>query len=359
MARLDEDSYLQVLEAIRGVRDATDPDEFGAATLTEIARVVPSDVLSFNEVDPVAGRLAFLTEPSTFPVPPGSAEVLARYAHEHPLIEYTARTGDGSARRISDVWSPAQWHGSGIFREFYGPMGIEHQVSIALPAPLPVVVGIALNRAVDDFSERDVAVLNLLRPHLAQSWRHAREHQRVRLMLSTASHALASAQTGVIVLSDPPHEVTDGALIQLYRYFGRPGRLDPLPPRVSRWVVDQREAMAKDLELSRPLSISFEGRRLVLRFLPAADGHAEAILLTEDAVAASATELAAAGLTPREAQVLQAVATGLSNAEVGEQLHIASSTVKKYLDNIYAKLGVSGRTKAAAVMLDMLGHHAP
>jgi hypothetical protein len=39
----------------------------------------------------------------------------------------------------------------------------------------------------------------------------------------------------------------------------------------------------------------------VLRFLPAADRHAQAILLTEDAVAARVTELAAAGLISRGA----------------------------------------------------------
>ncbi len=55
--------------------------------------------------------------------------------------------------------------------------------------------------------------------------------------------------------------------------------------------------------------------------------------------------------------MLQAVATGASNAEVGVQLHVAASTVKKYLDNTYAKLGVFGRIRAAAVMLEMLGHH--
>ncbi len=357
MSRLDERSYLQVLEVIRNLREVSDPDSFGPAVLSEIALVVPSEVSSFNEVDPVTGRFTFMVEPTTFPIPPGSAEVLSRYAGQHPLIEYVARTGDGSARRVSDVWTQRRWHESGIFREFYGPMGVEHQMSIGLPAPAPIVVGVALNRAELDFSDRDRDVLNLLRPHLAQSWRHAREHQRVRSLLNTASEALHSTQTGVIVLSDPLHELTDGALVALYRYFGRPGRSDPLPGRVSRWIDGQRQLLAADAELSRPLSARFDGRRLVLRFLPAADGHVDAILLSEDVASAEIAGLAAVGLTPREAEVLQAVATGASNAEIGAQLHIAASTVKKYLDNIYAKLGVSGRTRAAAVMLEMLGHH--
>jgi DNA-binding NarL/FixJ family response regulator len=315
-------------------------------------------VLSFNEVDPVGGRLTFVMEPSTFPVPAGSADVLTRYAAEHPLIEYVARTGDGSARRVSDVWSPEQWHASAIFQLFYSPMGIEHQMSIGLPAPAPIVVGIALNRGAADFSDRERGVLNLLRPHLAQSWRHAREHRRVRSLLSTASEALQSTQTGVIVLDDPPHELTSGALVALYRYFGRPGRVEPLPARVSRWIASQRRLIARDAELARPLSTALADRRLVLRYLPATDEHAEAILLNEDLDQSRASDLGAIGLTRREAEVLHIVATGASNAEIAAQLHIASSTVKGYLDNIYAKLGVSGRTRAAAVMLDMLGHHA-
>jgi DNA-binding NarL/FixJ family response regulator len=359
MSRLDERSLHQVLEVIHNVRDVSDPEQFGAVVLSELARVVPSEVSSFNEVDPVAGRFSFLVEPTTFPVPPGTAEMLSKYATEHPLIQYVIRTGDGSARRVSDVWTQQQWHDSGIFREFYGPLGVEHQMSIGLPAPMPIVVGVALNRSELDFSDRERDVLNVLRPHLAQSWRQAREHQRVRSLLNTASQALNSAQTGVIVLSDPPHELTAGALVALYRFFGRPGRADPLPARVSRWLAGQRQAMADEVALSRPLSASLEDHRLVLRFLPAADGHVEAILLTEDVAHGSTAGLAAVGLTPREAEVLQAVATGASNAEVAAQLHIASSTVKKYLDNIYAKLGVSGRTRATAVMLEMLGHHRP
>jgi DNA-binding CsgD family transcriptional regulator len=357
MSRVDEATYLQLLDAIHNVREVTDPDDFGSVVLSEVSRLIPAEVLSFNEVDPVVGRFRFMVEPSTFPIPAGSAEVLTKYAGEHPLIEYAARTGDGSARRVSDVWTRKQWHDSGIFREFYGPMGIEYQMSIGLPTPQPIVVGIALNRVDADFSDLDRTLLNLLRPHLAQSWRQAREHRRVRALLNTASEALDSAQLGVIVLSDPPQELAPGALVQLYRYFGRPGRTEPLPPRVSRWVAAQRQALAADAELSKPVTASLDGHRLVLRFLPAGGGHLDAILIGEDVLPTTSSGLGALGLTERESEVLQAVAAGATNTEIGSQLHIAPSTVKKHLDNIYAKLGVSGRTRAVAVMLDTMAHH--
>lgn len=356
MSRLDERSYLQVLAAIYSVREALDPDNFGSTALCEIAQVVPSDVSSFNEVDPAGGRFSFLVEPPSFPIPSGSAETLAQFAHEHPLIRHAIVTGDGSALRISDICTPQQWHENPIFGAFYGPMGIEHQMSIGLPAPLPIVVGIALNRVDTDFSDRDRTVLELLRPHLAQSWRHARDHQRIAGLVRNATGALESTQTGVVVLSNPLHELTPGALTELYRSFGRPGRSDPLPLRVSRWVDAQR-ALAANAELNRPLWAKREDGRLVMRFLGSNAEHDDAILLTEVPTPVGRAKLTSVGLTAREAEVLEAVATGATNAEIGEQLFIAASTVKKYLDRIYSKLGVSGRTRAAAVFVEMQGHH--
>jgi DNA-binding NarL/FixJ family response regulator len=55
----------------------------------------------------------------------------------------------------------------------------------------------------------------------------------------------------------------------------------------------------------------------------------------------------AAALSERETAVLEAVARGLSNREVGRQLWISEQTVKFHLRNVYRKLGISSRTEAA------------
>ena len=52
-------------------------------------------------------------------------------------------------------------------------------------------------------------------------------------------------------------------------------------------------------------------------------------------------------LSEREAAVLEAVARGLSNREIGRQLWISEQTVKFHLRNVYRKLGISSRTEAA------------
>ncbi len=54
-------------------------------------------------------------------------------------------------------------------------------------------------------------------------------------------------------------------------------------------------------------------------------------------------------LTAREREVLDLVACGWTNREIGAALFIAAGTVRKHLDNIYAKLGVRGRAQAVAV----------
>ena len=52
-------------------------------------------------------------------------------------------------------------------------------------------------------------------------------------------------------------------------------------------------------------------------------------------------------LSERETVVLESVARGLSNKEIGRELWISEQTVKFHLRNLYRKLGVSSRTEAA------------
>lgn len=54
------------------------------------------------------------------------------------------------------------------------------------------------------------------------------------------------------------------------------------------------------------------------------------------------------GFSPRESEVLLFLCHGYTNSEIAEQLSITENTVKTHLKNIYAKLGVSNRTQAAA-----------
>ncbi|MBP2637810.1 MAG: ATP-dependent transcriptional regulator [Firmicutes bacterium] len=57
-------------------------------------------------------------------------------------------------------------------------------------------------------------------------------------------------------------------------------------------------------------------------------------------------------LTEREITIAELVASGLSNQDIGKTLHIAEVTVKKALQSIFAKLGISSRTVLTKMMIE-------
>jgi two-component system response regulator DevR len=57
-----------------------------------------------------------------------------------------------------------------------------------------------------------------------------------------------------------------------------------------------------------------------------------------------------ARLTSQEEKILKLVADGLTNAEIGGEMHLAEKTIKNYVSNILAKLEVARRAEAAAYM---------
>mgnify|MGYP002652857144 CR=1 FL=1 len=56
-------------------------------------------------------------------------------------------------------------------------------------------------------------------------------------------------------------------------------------------------------------------------------------------------------LTPRERQVLELMAQGLSNGSIAGRLFVTGGAVEKHTQRIFAKLGVETRTAAAAMAL--------
>lgn len=72
-----------------------------------------------------------------------------------------------------------------------------------------------------------------------------------------------------------------------------------------------------------------------------------------DASRTRAARTAAARLTPRDRQVLDALADGLTNADIGALLGLRESTVKAYVSRILTELSVTNRVQAAMVAHDL------
>ena len=84
-----------------------------------------------------------------------------------PISEYRARTGDLSTLRMSDLINQRRYHELPIFREYFHPAGVDSMIDVGLPAAPGWHRSFILFRGTGarDFTERDRAVLEMLRPH--------------------------------------------------------------------------------------------------------------------------------------------------------------------------------------------------
>lgn len=70
------------------------------------------------------------------------------------------------------------------------------------------------------------------------------------------------------------------------------------------------------------------------------------VLNTEPIVRPKAELLEKLGITPRELEVLEQMALGLSNQEIADKLFVSLNTIKTHSSNVFSKLGVQRRTQA-------------
>jgi two-component system NarL family response regulator len=75
--------------------------------------------------------------------------------------------------------------------------------------------------------------------------------------------------------------------------------------------------------------------------------HAGRRLIAPEVAARLADRVSSPSLTSREIAVLELVARGMSNKEIGAALFVSETTIKYHLKNIYVKLGAGDRTEAA------------
>jgi DNA-binding CsgD family transcriptional regulator len=126
------------------------------------------------------------------PEPPESfARMFWTHYWDCRVCSFPIRTGDlHSVVRTSDFYSARQWHSTGMYADCIRPQGVEHHLMLALPELQERAVGpgrylrLVLHRGPGpDFTERDRALLVLLRPHLHQAYLDAerRRHPVPRL----------------------------------------------------------------------------------------------------------------------------------------------------------------------------------
>jgi len=117
------------------------------------------------------------------------------------------------------------------------------------------------------------------------------------------------------------------------------------------------DTLARLVETGRPARTTIPGAlgELEVRVVADPSGDAPATLhLEEHRAPGDFAPLRQLGISEREAEVLYWISQGKSNPEIAVIIGTASGTVKKHAENLFAKLGVEGRSAAMRMALDIL-----
>ena len=341
----------RVLEVLRALTQVTDLASFPVTVLRALRPVIPYDVATYNEVDPLGDRFVAITEPADFTYPPGVIERFIECLDEHPLFVAGAN-GDGSALRMSDCVDRDTYRATALYRDVYRHLGVEFQMSVTLPAPRPLVVAFALSRTHRDFEDDERARLELLRPHLAHTFHLLR---RIELLRRVSPLERAASRRGLVSVGatgavEPVD--TDPALFDRWFAAG-----NALADNLVDWVRERathggRRGGQPDGSTEFPFLVRGLHATLTARIVSHGADGATTLVVEEQLV--DAERLGALGLTVRQAEILARLIEGASPGDVARELGISKSTVDKHLEHVYRKLGVATRTDAVAAALDAL-----
>ena len=345
--KLTTSEVATLLELVREGHELLDVREFRAGVLEIVRRAVPCSLAAYNELAPELERGLVLFDPPESMIFEDVGALLARVGMSNPIVSHNARTRDGRAYKLSDFLTQEELHETPLWQEALGPLGVEYQIAFALPSQASVMIGVTLNDGERDFAERERTILNLARPHLALAFRNAQVHSEARARLAALDRGLEAAGKAALQIGTDCRirASSSQARQMLTTVYGRGGGDHRLPADVERWVGEQR---ARPLTAGTvPMVVSARGARLLIRFVRhRRAGEADVLLLERTTDPLSIDSLRALGLTPREAEALRCAAQARSVAEIGADMGISPATVRKHLENIYRKLGVSSRSAA-------------
>ncbi|GAC1322187.1 MAG: hypothetical protein NVSMB25_16980 [Thermoleophilaceae bacterium] len=351
MGALRQADLRAALDFIVELGHSEDLESCGTAMVAGVRRLIPADVVACNWIDLRAAEAIVLVDPPEA-LFPESEEVLDRYGIQNHIVAPAACEPRTRALKVSALVGGRDFCRTSIDNYLFCTAGLKYRMACGLSGWPTLVVDISLNRSSCDFSERERALLDLLRPHLVQAYDRTAARSLSQAMLAALEDAHGEAGRAVVMLtpSGAIKTATPIARRWLDELFGAQAHVDALPEPLAVWLRRRRGAMALDgEELNDEPVYCADSAHVTIRPLAAGlAGHTLLVLERRDQP--STERLQGLGLSPRQAEILEVVAQGLSDAATAELLHISAHTVGKHLEHIYQKLGVRTRTAAAAVL---------
>jgi DNA-binding CsgD family transcriptional regulator len=94
-----------------------------------------------------------------------------RHFHQHPLVRFHAYQGGRVPQRISDSVPFEQFRRTALYNDYYRRIRIDHAIALPIYVRDGLLVSFVLNRTRRDFTDRERALLDVLKPHLARIYR--------------------------------------------------------------------------------------------------------------------------------------------------------------------------------------------
>lgn len=335
------------------------PEAFGLESLKIVSRLVQSDVPVFHITNTRSFEVidTFLPGCANF-IPPQIAKRKTKYLHEHPILKNIAQTIHG-AYKISDFASTKELHYlEGIYQQFLRVLNMEEQMTLFFPPSKsePIMAGFAFNRSQRGFTERDRFVLNVLRPHLIQSYEKAKYYQKLRQDYHDSQQILNDFGAIIINATGYIQSIGPKATHWLETYCPKPTLMFHLPDCLRSWVKQQIKQLTQPSELANPsmtMRIQRGNQELKIQLVIKEIGEQYVLLLSEKSLSLE-TRLQILGLSAQETKVLATVIQTPKIEAIATQLHISPSTVRKHLENIRKNLGVNSIPEAIAHALTQL-----
>ncbi|HLX22583.1 MAG TPA: helix-turn-helix transcriptional regulator [Usitatibacter sp.] len=177
MKAIDLRAALDTLGAIS--ESASNDSRFARHAVAGLARLVPADLTTLSICDLEAGHRSVVSDVSGA-ISRRQIEAFDRHFHEHPLVRAHGHNPAATTRRISDLVSPSEFRATSLYNEYYRAIGVEHAMAVPIHVHRHELVSFVLNRSGRDFTDRDRACLESIRPHLGNIFRMTRAIESAR-----------------------------------------------------------------------------------------------------------------------------------------------------------------------------------
>src|SRR5580693_7140784 len=194
MHELTSRDLRHLLGAVAILYENLDLSTLAQRTVAAVTHVLPNDMVTYNEVDLVRRVDDIFITPDDTRLARGTADYAAfmRHIDEHPLIAHNARIADPVPRKISDFLSNRQFRSLGLYCEFFQVFDVNYQMAMVVQHAGQRMIGVAANRTLSDFTERERVCLGVLRSHVVQAYRHGLSIESVRAGLHLGRDARAT-----------------------------------------------------------------------------------------------------------------------------------------------------------------------